>query len=165
MPQFNPNKKPSKIYSGHDENGNRTETLDKVVHDMIQAEEKTMNDFTSEYPYNKMVRNDAEYQTDEEAENAETQQEDLKAHLQQANQRIDNLIDVLRSAEDQIKAPINKREMVKNPDDPLGMQRKKTITSYFDEKYLEPTDNTPMYMDPNQNMEQESLPKTKSARK
>lgn len=123
-----------------------------------------MNDFTSEYPYNKDVKNDKEYQSDEEAENAETQQEDLKAYLQEANQRIDSLIDVLKVAEGQIKAPDGHRQMIKNPDDPMGMQRKKTITSYFDEKYLEPTDNTPYYAN-NMLEDQESLQKTKTGRK
>tara|TARA_B110000285_G_C15006677_1_gene554218 strand:+ start:835 stop:1122 length:288 start_codon:yes stop_codon:yes gene_type:complete len=95
MPEFNPGQ-PNKWFKGvKDSSGRKGDTLDKIVHDSITAGTKTMNDFTSDYPYKKEVRNDMEYQSDEEAENAETQQEDLKAYLQQANARIDSLIDVL----------------------------------------------------------------------
>jgi hypothetical protein len=95
MPEHNQGQ-PNKWFKGEiDASGRKTDTLDKIVHDSITAGTKTMNDFTSDYPYKKEVRNDAEYQSDEEAENAETQQEDLKAYLHQANTRIDNLISVL----------------------------------------------------------------------
>lgn len=60
--QYNKGKPQHMIFDGNkDSYGRPMETLDKIVHDQIMAEEKTMNDFTSDYPYNKDVKKDLEY--------------------------------------------------------------------------------------------------------
>ena len=56
----------------------------------------------------------------------------MKTYLKEANQRVDILIDVLKSAERQIRGPATKRNMVKDAEDPKLM-RKKSMVMYFEE--------------------------------
>lgn len=110
-------------------------TLDKEIYDhvFVQREsEKKFTQFIAEYPYDETILNDDEYQSDEEPENSETAEEDMKTYLKEANQRVDILIDVLKSAERQIRGPATKRNMVKDAEDPKLM-RKKSMVMYFEE--------------------------------